>query len=173
MLSAESAVGRYPVEAVKTLARIAAATEPFRASASPEEMFKGIDLRDRVPRARLIDLAVQTVLAYSSRALVFVPSYTGATARSIGRFRLPTWIIAVCSEEATCQHLQFSSGVYAAHEHIESVDWSTYCTDWVTRHGLPADLAIVTNGRGAADPDGDFKMEIVELERMNQTARPL
>jgi len=165
MLSAESAVGNYPVEAVTTLARIAAATEPFRAATSPKEMFKGIDLRDRVQTARLIDLGVETVLEYSSRALVFVPTDSGVTPRSIARFRLPTWIIAVCSDEPTCRHLQFSSGVYAAHELSRSMDWNNYCGDWIRRHGMQADLAIVTSGRSAEYPDANFKMEIVELVR--------
>ena len=80
MLSGESAVGSYLVEAVATLARIAVATEPFRASMSPKEMFKGIDLRDRVPAARLIDVAVETVLQYS-RALLSLYRHTAARER--------------------------------------------------------------------------------------------
>ena len=79
-------------------------------------MFRGIDLKDRVPAAKLIDLAVERVLEYSSRAFVFVPARSGASARSIARFRLPVWIIAVGFQEAVCRHLQFSSGVYAAYE---------------------------------------------------------
>ena len=69
MLSGESAVGSYPVEAVATLARIATATEPFRMSMSPTELFSGIDLRDKVPAPKLIDLAVERVLEYASRSL--------------------------------------------------------------------------------------------------------
>jgi pyruvate kinase len=39
-LSAESAVGSYPVESVATLARIAVATEPFRAPITPKDMLQ-------------------------------------------------------------------------------------------------------------------------------------
>jgi pyruvate kinase len=163
MLSAESAVGSYPVDAVATLARIAAATEPFRPSMGPKEMFRGIDLKDKVPAAKLIDVAVQTVLEYVSRAVVFVPASSGATARSIARFRLPVWIIAVCSRGAVCQHLQFSSGVYAAYEPEGPREWKTYSRDWAQAHELKADLAVLTHGRNATDPQADYTMEIIEL----------
>ena len=163
MLSSESAMGCYPVEAVATLARIAEATEPFRAAVSPKEMFKGIDLRDRVPAARMIDLAVETVLEYTSRAVVFVPTITGATARSIARCRLPVWIIAVSSQEWACQHLQFSSGVYACCEPEIPRQWRSYARDWLQAHGMAADFAVLTRGRSAADPEANYKMEIVEL----------
>jgi pyruvate kinase len=169
MLSAESAVGSYPVEAVATLARIAAATEPFRASIGPKELFHGIDLRDKVPAAKLIDVAVETVLEYVSRAIVFVPAQSGATARSIARFRLPVWIIAVCSQDAVCQHLQFSFGVYAVYESEAPSEWKTYSRNWVRGRGLTADLAVLTHGRHATDPEADYRMEIIELTGSEKT----
>jgi len=87
MLSAESAVGSYPVESVAMLAKIATATEPHRLPIGPKELFGGIDLRDKVPAARLSDLAIDTILQYSLRAVVFVRTQTGTTARSIARLR--------------------------------------------------------------------------------------
>jgi len=45
MLSAESAVGRYPVEAVEMLADIAAASEPHRARTTPD----CLSFQDRLP----------------------------------------------------------------------------------------------------------------------------
>ena len=103
MLSGESAMGSYPVDSVETLARIAAAIEPYRTAVSAKDLFKGIDLKGKIPPARLIDLSVETVLEYADLAAVFVPTHGGDTARSIVRFRLPIWIIAVSSQEATCQ----------------------------------------------------------------------
>jgi len=163
MLSSESAMGCYPIEAVATLARIAEATEPFRAVVGPKEMFKDIDLRDRVPAERMIDLAVENVLEYTSRAIVFVPTLTGVTARSIARCRLPVWIIAVSTEEPACQHLQFSSGVYACCEPEMPRQWRSYARDWVQARGMEADFAVLTQGRSTADPEANYRMEIVEL----------
>lgn len=165
MLSAESAVGSHPVEAVATLARIAAATEPFRQIKEPKEMFRDVDLKDRVPAARLIDLAVETVIEYVSRAVVFVPVRSGATARSIARFRLPVWIIAVCSREAACRHLQFSSGVFAVYEPDTPREWSGYIRNCLEAYNLETDLAILTHGRTAEEPEANWTMEIVERKR--------
>jgi len=159
-------VGAYPVEAVATLARIAMATEPFRVPMGPREMFKGIDLKDRVPAAKLIDLAVERVLDYASRAFVFVPAHSAA--RSIARFRLPIWIIAVCSQEAACRHLQFSSGVYAAYESEAPREWGAYSREWLQAHGLEADFVVLAHARSGANSDANYGMEIIELARVKE-----
>ena len=97
MLSGESAMGDYPVDSVAMLAKIAAAIEPYRTMISARELFRGIDLKGKVPAARLIDLGVETVLEYADAAAVFVLTHNGDTARSIARFRPPIWTIAVSS----------------------------------------------------------------------------
>jgi pyruvate kinase len=170
MLSAESAVGSYPVDAVATLARIAAATEPFRTPMDPRDMFRGVDLRNRLPAERLIDLAVETVLDYAPHAFVFVPTIGGARARSIARFRLPVWIIAVGSDEAACRHLQFSYGVYPACEPKKPRDWSAYIRRWLQAQGLEADLVVLAYGRGDAATADNYRMEIVELSQAKAKA---
>jgi pyruvate kinase len=163
MLSGESAMGIYPVESVMMLAKIAAAVEPERHQISVKEMFKGIDIRDKVPPARLIDLSVETVLEYASPAAVFVPTHSGTTARSIGRFRLPVWIIAVSSQEATCQNLQFSYGVFPVHEKDHPETWKPYVKDWLQRHEMAGDIVVLTEGPSTKHPDANHRLEIVDL----------
>jgi pyruvate kinase len=131
-------------------------------------MFQGIDLRDRVPMARLVDVAVEAVLGYTSHAFVFVPTHSGSRARSIARFRLPVWIIAVCPQGAACPHLQFSFGVYAVHESEMPRDWCIYIRDWLQAHGLEADLAVLTQERGTVDSVDNYTMEIVDLSQGRQ-----
>ena len=75
MLSGESAMGSYPVDSAAMLAKIAAAIEPYRTMVSARDLFKGIDLKGKVPPARLIDLSVETVLDYADPAAVFVPTH--------------------------------------------------------------------------------------------------
>jgi pyruvate kinase len=165
MLSGESAMGDYPVESAAMLARIAVAIEPYRTMASTRELFKGIDLKGRVSSARLIDLGVETVLEYADPAAVFVPTRGGETARSIARFRLPIWIIAVSSQEATCQRLQFSSGVHPVCEAAHPEKWNTYVADWLKAHGVPGKLAVVTEGPSIRHPDANNRLEIIDLDR--------
>jgi pyruvate kinase len=165
MLSGESAMGDYPVDAAAMLAKIAAAIEPHRTMVSVRELFKGIDLKGKVPPARLIDLGVETVIEYADPAAIFVPTRGGTTPRSVARFRLPIWIVAVSSQEATCQQLQFSSGVYPVCEAEHPEKWSTYVADWLKTHSIEGKLAVVTEGPSSRHPDANNRLEIVDLSR--------
>ncbi|HOV87771.1 MAG TPA: pyruvate kinase, partial [Syntrophobacteraceae bacterium] len=49
MLSGESAMGRYPVDSAAMLAKIAAAIEPYRTGIRAGELFRGIDLKGKLP----------------------------------------------------------------------------------------------------------------------------
>ncbi len=168
MLSGESAMGSYPVDAVEMLVKIAAAIEPYRTMASARDLFKGIDLKGKVPSARLIDLSVETVLEYADPAAVFVPTHGGDTARSVARFRLPVWIIAVSSQEATCQQLQFSSGVYPACEEAHPEKWNAYVSNWLKTHGMEGKIAVVTEGPSRKYPDTNNRLEIVGVAHQGE-----
>ncbi|MFZ3138873.1 MAG: pyruvate kinase [Thermodesulfovibrionales bacterium] len=165
MLSGESAMGSYPVESVTMLVKIAAAVEPECHQISVREMFHGIDIKDKVPPARLIDLSVESVLEYASPAAVFVPTRSGATARSIGRFRVPVWVIAVSSQEATCQNLQFSYGVYPVHQKEHPENWKPYIKEWLKSNDITGDIVVMTEGPSSKHPDANYRMEIIDLSR--------
>jgi len=163
MLSGESAMGKYPVDAVAMLAKIAAAVEPHRPATSVRELFQGVDLTGRLRPAHLIALSVEASLEYMLPAAVFVPTRSGATARRIGGFRLPAWIIAVSSQEATCQALQFSQGVYPIHEPDYPDDWNAYTRVLLREYDLKGDFAILTEGPSLKHPQMNHRMEIIEL----------
>ena len=163
MLSGESAMGNYPVESVMMLAKIAAAVEPERRQISVKEMFQGIDLTGRMKPEHVIAGSVEASLEFVTPAAVFVPTRTGATARSVGRFRLPVWIIAVSSQEATCQNLQFSYGVYPVCEKEHPENWKPYVKEWLQRHKIPGDIVVLTEGPSTKHPDANHRMEIIDL----------
>ena len=162
MLSGESAVGAYPVEAVAMLGRIAAATEPHRLPIAVTDLFKGVTLRDRVPAAQLTDLAIETVLQYSSRAFLLVGTQSGRTARSIARLRPTAWIIAATPHEATCRALQFSYGIHAIHQPEAPAEWSTFGREWLKNNRLDADILVLA--QGSRNSDDNYTMEIVDLK---------
>ena len=62
MLSGESAMGKYPVDAVAMLAKIAEAIEPHRSAHSVREALKDLGHGDKVSLADLIALSVETAL---------------------------------------------------------------------------------------------------------------
>jgi len=165
MLSAESAMGKYPVESVAMLARIAAAIEPHRPASRVRESLKQARREDRVSLTELIASSVDSALASVTPAVVMTPTRSGATARGIARYRLPVWIAGVSSQDGTCQNLQFTYGVFPVCEPDHPEDWRSYARKWLQDHGVHGDLVILTEGPSSKHPDANNRMELMELRR--------
>jgi pyruvate kinase len=163
MLSGESAMGKYPVDAVAMLSKIAASVESRRRAYQVEELFEGVSLAGKLHSEHLIAIGVEACLDYETPAAIFVPTHSGAMARSISRFRFPAWTVAISSQEATCRHLQFSSGVYPVHEPEHPEKWTDYIRKWVRDHGMAGKVAVLTEGPSTKHPETNHRMEIVEL----------
>jgi pyruvate kinase len=168
MLSAESAMGKYPVDAVTMLAKIAASVEARRSPIKVKELYRGIDLTGRIRPEHLIAIGVEACLEYGSPAAVFVPTHSGATARSIARFRFPVWIVAVSSRESTCRQLQFSAGVYPVHEPEHPEHWKDYVKQWLGENGIGEKLAVLTEGPSTKHPETNHRLEIIDLRRKSE-----
>ena len=169
MLSGESAMGRYPVEAVAMLAGIAAQVEPQRRMLTVRELYQGMDLRSRIRPAHLIAIAVEGSLEHSSPAAVFAPTHSGATARSLAVFRLPVWVIAISSNESTCQGLVFSYGVYPVHSDDHPGDYTPLVRAWLKEHEIAGDIALLTEGPSPRHPGTNHRMEIIDLNKKTET----
>jgi pyruvate kinase len=104
----------------------------------------------------------------ASPAVVIVPTRSGATARSLTRFRLPVWIAAVSTRQSTCQGLQFSCGVCPVCEADHPDDWNTFARNWLHEHGVAGDLVILTEGPSAKHPEANNRMELINLRRAEQ-----
>lgn len=165
MLSGESAMGIYPVEAVEMLAKIAAMTEPHLNRLELKEFLKSSNREDKISLVDIISLSVENALEHVSVAAVFVPTRSGATARSIARFRLPVWITAVSSLEKTCQRLLFSYGIYPVWESEHPDNWNEYVRNWLNNHEVEGKLAILTEGPSSKHPEANNRMEIIDLTR--------
>ena len=163
MLSAESAMGAFPVEAVAMLARIATAVEPTRRDISVKEMFEGIDLTGKILPTHLISVSVEASLEYLRPAAIFVRTEHGGAARRLAAFHLPVWIAAITPNSRTFQNLAFSYGVVPVHETKRPPSWNSYVKDWVQRHNLPGNFAILTQRPSEEDPESNHRMEIINL----------
>jgi pyruvate kinase len=164
MLSGESAMGAYPVDAVAMLAKIAAAVEPHRSQHHMHDTL-GAGKDDAVNLTDLIALNVDTTVDHTSPAAVIVPTRSGATARSIARFRLPVWITAVSSLESTCQRLQFSYGVCPVNEPYHPEDWKEFARKVLRLQGAEGNLVILTEGPSAKHPDANNRIELIDLSK--------
>ncbi|MGA8752538.1 pyruvate kinase, partial [Candidatus Deferrimicrobium sp.] len=163
MLSGESAVGRYPVEAVRTLARIAVAAEPYRAGQFVREAVKTVIDSGTVGPSDLVSMSIENVLARMSVAAVVVPSRSGATARQLTRLRLPVWITAASTSEETCQGLQFSYGVYPEKLDDAPGDWRLWAKQWVAAQVVPGNYLILIEGPSPDHPDVTQRLEVIDL----------
>ena len=118
MLSGETANGRYPVEAVRTMARVAMEVE-----ANMEkylEMPAG-DLTGTVS-AYLAKVAVKTSVRVGAKAIVS-DTLHGRTIRNMSAFRGYNLVLAMCYSYRTMRELAISYGVYASYqEKRKSVD---------------------------------------------------
>lgn len=104
MLSNETAVGLYPVEAVETMARIAKRIEQNYPNRQPDTQ-----LASTIPNA--ISQAVSTIANQLDAAAILPLTKTGATARNVSKFRPSTPILAVTSDVKVARQLQLVWGV--------------------------------------------------------------
>ena len=103
MLSNETAVGIYPIEAVQTMARIALETEKAKLSKRWE------DNKRSIPNA--ISEAVSNIAEQLGAAAIIPFTKTGATARSVSKFRPSKPILAVTPHVDVARRLQLVWGV--------------------------------------------------------------
>jgi pyruvate kinase len=167
MLSAESAVGRYPEEAVAMLARIAAVTEARR----PVEPLRVYGQHPPATAAEAMASVVQHALDNVPCAALFVPTHGGTTARMISRFKPPAWIVALSGDPAVCQGLAFSYGVHPVDMAEGPDDWREYATRWVHDHRLPGSIAMLVAGPSVRSPEANHRIEFMRVgEQPRQAA---
>jgi pyruvate kinase len=164
MLSGESATGDFPVEAVATLARITAVTEPYRQRADLWEKLKTLPREVEYSTADLLSLSVEAVMAASSPAAVVVPTRTGGTTRVIARFHLPVWIAAPTDSVSVLRQLQFTYGVESVLMPQLPAEWTGFVRDWIVGEKLPGRVALLIEGPCSASPQANHRMEILQLQ---------
>jgi pyruvate kinase len=104
MLSNETAVGKYPVEAVMTMAKIAERIERDQPRITPDSQGKW-----SIPNA--ISAAVAQIAAQLNAEAIMSLTKTGATARNVSKFRPQTPILAVTPHVHVSRRLQLVWGV--------------------------------------------------------------
>ena len=106
MLSGETAIGKYPFEAVKTMVRIAREVEPDREF---EEDFILPPVNDEIP-SYLAHSAIRTARDLHPKAIITATT-TGKTARYLAAYRSDVPVMAKCHSERVVRELALSFGV--------------------------------------------------------------
>ncbi len=111
MLSAETAVGAYPLEAVRAMDRIIRATERHRLPGSGEREDRRVAAGDAVSVEDAIALGTSAVARMLRTPLIVTLTKGGFTARKVAALRPPVPILAVTTEPATYRQLALVWGV--------------------------------------------------------------
>ncbi len=163
MLSGETAAGKYPIEAVRTMASIAVRTEMELDYGKSLQNFSG----RKITVATAISHSSCTTAFELQAAAIITPTQSGSTARMISRFRPKAPIIAATSDIKVMRKLCMSFGVYPV-----SVPYSEV-TDEIIELSVNAaveaqlvksgDLVVITAGipSGVAGTTNLIKVHIV------------
>ena len=163
MLSGETAAGKYPVQCVETMARIAEHTEKniHYAKRFRNAEFKIRNTVDAISHATCgmaIDIGAKNIA---------VCSISGMTARMVSRFRPPVDILGVTTSERTWYKLAMSWGVTPVMcERFDSTDVLFYTAKLkaIETFGLnPGDKLVLTGGmtNGVSGNTNIIKIETV------------
>ena len=147
MLSGETASGKYPVEALKTMVEIVTAAEhnydywdAFRTATYD----RTATITDAISHTSCL-----TAMDLDAKAIV-IPTQSGYTARMVSRFRPNCVLVALAPDERTRRQLAISWGVVAfLTGTVDSSDrLFSMCVDCVKKEGMakPGDTVVITAG---------------------------
>jgi pyruvate kinase len=146
MLSGETAAGKYPVQAVKTMAKIAETTE---GNINYKKRFYESDFQIRNMTDAISHSTCGMSIDIDAKAIVAC-SLSGMTARMISRFRTPVDIIGLTTNENTWRKLALSWGVIPAMcEEFTSTDVLFYTAKKIASKELglaKKDRIVITGG---------------------------
>ena len=146
MLSGESAMGKYPVEAVATMAKIAERTEQSidfksRFHSNQFEIHNIIDAISHATCGMAIDINAKAIVACS---------LSGGTVRLVSRFRPPMDILGITTNKKTWRKLALSWGVTPMMcEELPSTEVLFYTAKKLAQHAFelqPGDRIVITGG---------------------------
>ncbi len=164
MLSGETAAGQYPVEAVRTMAKIARRTE--------SDIDYRKQFRERTPDGftsvtGAISHATCTTASDLKAAAIITVTKSGSTARMISKYRPETPIIGCATTEKVCRHMNLSWGItpLLIDERDNTDDLFHHAVEKAFACGLVqyGDLVVITAGIpiGVSGTTNMLKVQIV------------
>ncbi len=164
MLSGETAMGRHPVEALRSMAEICEFTER---SIDYKKWFLSTEFRIR-NNIDAVSHATCAMAIDTNAKCIVVNSMSGQTARMVSRFRCPVDIIGMTTNERAWRKLNLSWGVTPAlSEEFSSIEVLFYkAVEEAKRtcHLVKGDNVILTGGQVGGKP-GNTSMIKLETVR--------
>ena len=154
MLSAETAVGRYPIEAVEMIGRVARTTEAYLSTRPRAEPAQTVSATNRGTSA-IAQAAVRAAL-HLDAALVAAWTATGRTVQTLARHRLPMPIVGLTYDERVYRRMALLHGVVPVRVEPLSnpAEMAAVLDDRLTALGLasPGDLIVVVTSTKPTTP---------------------
>jgi pyruvate kinase len=170
MLSGETASGQYPVEAVRTMAKIAREIEQHT---SPIIDINMVRINNEIT-AQLARSAVRASVNLPIKAIV-IDSLSGRTGRYLAAFRGSKTVYAICYRKHVMRELALSYGIYAEYREPElSHDrFLLSILDELVQNGKMTreDLIVVVGGSFGAARGASY-MEIGQVHTLVQRCLP-
>ena len=164
MLSAESAVGKYPVETIAAMNRVCIEAEKV-AEFIPEKDFEGTDFQSV---EQSIALAAVFVSAHYPLRAIAALTESGTTALWMSRFNLNLPVYALSPNVETRRRASLFRGVYPIRFEEASTDPEVVLAragDELKRLGVvdAGDLVAITIGEPIGQPGGTNNLKIVRI----------
>jgi pyruvate kinase len=156
MLSGESAMGKFPEEAVTMLARIAAFTESHRSR-------EGLRHAGATTGSERMGAVVENALETVPCDAVIAATESGTTPRMISRSKPRVWIVAPCRDAGVCQGLAFSYGVHPVDVEHED-EWQRALPRLLYRNGIAAKRVLLVAGPSPRHPKANHRIELIKFD---------
>ncbi len=171
MLSGETAYGKYPVEAVRTMAKVAREAELTKMSENDIPIHyddNGFDIMSFLAKS-----AVNANELLGTK-MTITDSLTGMTARTLAAYRAKNPVIAICYSEMTMRLLALSYGVFpiyqeqkdSSREYFFSAIKNLLRDNWLTQDDF---ISYLSGSQGIGG--GTTFIEINQVRKMLQSIR--
>jgi len=165
MLSEETAIGNYPIEAVQILDRIARATEAHMQeySVGDAPVFDNLGMTESAISRSACFLAEDL-----NAASIIAATSSGSTARLVARYRPPTPVLALTPNQQTQRQLTLSWGVtpVLVTPFSDADEIFELARRWTMEHSLakPGDRLIVTAGVPVGTPGATNLLKVIKID---------
>ncbi|MCU0839110.1 MAG: pyruvate kinase [Rhodospirillales bacterium] len=179
MLSEESAMGQYPVEAVKMLANIAAATEAGWSDPMLKEALPDAFDRIAVDLSHQDNPAIEDIIAYDvahavhklKARVVLAPTLSGELPALIAAYRLPCWVVAMSPNQTTCQRLNFVSGIFPVAMPEHSLSWEPIAASFLRKSNVLEGIAVIAHRWWRGRSFITNRIEVLEIGSLLEEGR--
>ncbi len=154
MLSGETAVGKYPIEAIRTITRIAKVTEAYLDEHT--ERHPRMSAPQQLRLTESISRSVGYIVDDIDAKVVVVWSQSGSSARLLSKSRIDVAIAALSSQQRVCRQMCLDYGVvpYCVPLPATVDEFVKVADELVVSHNLarPAERIVLVAGQPLGEP---------------------